>query len=182
MIWSPNTGKVYIGSTTQPLYKRWWEHKSRAANRRTTANDIIDLGDAKIELIEEYPCASKNELDRREGQIIRERTCVNMVIPGRTPAEYYQDNKERIAEYRQENKERMKEYRQDNKDALAAHMKEYRQIPAVKERIVSQTKAWYQRNKERIVAQKREYDQRPDVKARRAERRQQKKQEQNPAN
>tara|TARA_R110001632_G_scaffold173163_1_gene292583 strand:- start:5411 stop:5875 length:465 start_codon:yes stop_codon:yes gene_type:complete len=56
-------------------------------------------GDAIIELIEDYPCANKTELARREGIIMKEYmnndemdNVVNYLIAGRTSAEYYQDN------------------------------------------------------------------------------------------
>ena len=52
--------------------------------------------DAYIELIEECPCNDKNELNRREGQMIREMNCVNKRIEGRTGKEYREDNKEYI--------------------------------------------------------------------------------------
>ena len=72
-ILSPNTDKVYIGSTTQPLHKRFYEHKSRFTkpDHYNASCEVIKAGDAKIELIEEYPCENKMELERREGQISR---------------------------------------------------------------------------------------------------------------
>ena len=46
-------------------------------------------------------------------------------------AQYYQDNKERIAQYRQDNKEHIAEYkaqyRQDNKEHIAEYIAQYRQ-------------------------------------------------------
>jgi len=142
---TPHTDEVYIGSTTQPLHKRFYDHCHGSANKRTTANTIIDCGDAKIELIEAYPCASKSELDRREGQIIRERNCVNKIVAGRTAAEYRQEKKDEIAAQR-------KVYRQEKKDEIAARNKAYRQ-----------------QKKDEIAAKKKAYEQRPEVKARRNE-------------
>jgi hypothetical protein len=40
--------------------------------------------DVRIELIEEFPCENKMELNKREGHYIRTLDCVNKVIPGRT--------------------------------------------------------------------------------------------------
>jgi len=164
MIWSPHTDKVYIGSTTQPLHKRFYDHKRTLKGKGyTTANTIIDCCDAQAELIEDYPCASKAELNRREGQIIRERAsdCVNKNVAGRTRAEWREDNKAHIAESE----------------------KAYRQIPEIKAHIAERMKAYQQipEIKAHIAAKKREWQERPEVKERRNElarqRRQRKKQE-----
>jgi hypothetical protein len=36
------------------------------------------------------------ELDKREGEHIRNNNCINKYIAGRTMKEYYEDNKEKI--------------------------------------------------------------------------------------
>lgn len=136
---------VYIGSTCSELTKRLSNHvrkyKSYIGGKggMVTSYDILEVGDYYIELVENCPCADKNELHRREGQIIRETTCVNQIIPGRTQKEYEQDNKESIAIrhkiYQQVNKERDAElhaqqarnYRKKNPEFLARLDKEYRQ-------------------------------------------------------
>ena len=183
MIWSPNTDLVYIGSTTQPLYKRFYEH---CHSLDTSSYKVIECGNAKIELIEDYPCVNKKELNRREGQVIRERKlCVNNIVAGRTKKEYRYENKEAIAAhskaYRQENKEaidaRTKAYQQENKEAIAAHSKAYRQKPEVREHRNEQQRQYRQA-----------YNQKPEVKEHRNEqqrqyrqRKKQEEQEQNPA-
>jgi hypothetical protein len=66
-ITSPSTDKIYIGSTVQPLNKRFINHKScynRGLNK--SSGKIIQYDDCQIELIEEYPCNTKNELEHRE--------------------------------------------------------------------------------------------------------------------
>jgi hypothetical protein len=69
-ITSPNTEKVYIGSTVRALVHRFSSHCHRYSTTR--ANEIISLGEAKIELVEEYPCRTKKELHSREYDIIRQ--------------------------------------------------------------------------------------------------------------
>lgn len=74
---------VYVGSTTQPLcirlskhkhdYLRWQEGKT---NFRTSFA-LIACGDAYIELIKNFPCENREELNREEGIYIRETDCVN---------------------------------------------------------------------------------------------------------
>ena len=133
---SHQTDKIYVGSTTQSLSKRMSAH--RTAYKKyiinndiyVTSYDILKYDDAYIELIELYPCYSKEELHRREGQIIRATNCVNKCIPGRDRTEYdkqyYQDNKEQIMlqkkQYYVQNKEQKytynKQYYDQNKEMI----------------------------------------------------------------
>ncbi len=86
-----------------------------------------------VELYESFPCDNKEELNRREGQIIREIGTLNTKIAGRTRNEYRQENKERIAlrtkeydtKYREQNAEKIKQYYQDNKEKKLEQQKEY---------------------------------------------------------
>lgn len=160
-IWSPNSDKVYIGSTVQPLHKRMYDHKhSLTGKSYTTALAVLGCGDARIELIEEYSCANKAELNRREGQIMRGYdNRVNRCIAGRTTAEYRADKREVIAAQQREYKARP-----EVKALNAAH----RQQPEVKARRAAKNRERYLREKEHLAAQKKEYQQRPEVKARRA--------------
>jgi hypothetical protein len=163
MIWSPSTDKVYIGSTTQTLCRRFQEHRSQ----NCSSQDILALGDARIELVEEYPCNNRMELNRREGEIIRERNCVNIVMPGRTKEmkqeydkEYYKDNKElildRVNTYYQEHKEAKQEYaltyRQQHIEDIRAYDRERarlkRQDPEYKKWYSNYMKEYRQRKKE----------------------------------
>lgn len=133
--------EIYIGSTCQSLAVRMAGHRRdykqflAGKYHNVTSFNILKNDGAYIELIELFPCNTKEELNRREGQLIRETACVNARIAGRTLAEWRQDNKvaivEKGKEYRQDNKvaiaERMKEYQQKNKVAIAEKKKEYRQ-------------------------------------------------------
>ena len=73
---SDNTDKVYIGSTTIPLIKRFIVHKS-AFNRYKlglvgycSSVKIFEYGDCSIKLIKDFPCNSKKELEIEEHNII----------------------------------------------------------------------------------------------------------------
>ena len=113
---------VYVGSTTQALSVRFGEHKSRTCSSR----QIIDVGDAYIELYENYPCAGKEELNRREGEVMRSMECVNKQVAGRTRQEYSEDNREEIKQARkqyyqdhsEERKQAAKQYRRDHRGEL----------------------------------------------------------------
>ena len=102
---SPHTDKYYIGSTTQKyLCDRMSTHRYDLNNRNCASKQIFDAGDAYIELLELYNCNSKEELRRREGELIRlhVNNCVNKNIAGRTIKEYHQEyylnNKEQLIE------------------------------------------------------------------------------------
>jgi hypothetical protein len=152
------TEDVYYGSTCQKLsdrlaghkknYKRWLLNKELgiSSSYRIFEKDI----DAYIELLELYPCNSKIELHKREGEIIRVNVCVNKRIAGRTQKEYQQENKEQILEYRNQ-------YHQNNKEQIAEKQKQ-RYINN-KEHITEQQKQYRQDNKEQIADQKKQYQQ-----------------------
>jgi hypothetical protein len=133
---SHQTDEIYIGSTTQALSVRFGEHKKKykywkagKEKYKITSGEIIKHGDAYIELLETCVCTNKDELHKREGELIRANVCVNKVIPGRTQKEYYNDNREMFLikqmKYNENNKEtiavRQKKYRKDNNDKIKAH-------------------------------------------------------------
>jgi len=134
------TDDVYIGSTIETLANRLAGHKrnyKKWLNKTTNYTSSFkliekDFENCYIELVENYPCNSKNELCRREGEIIRATTCVNKCIAGRTDKEYREDHKQSIAEYK-------KQYRENNKEQLLENAKQY-----------------YENNKETIVEKKRQ--------------------------
>ena len=145
---------VYVGSTVSPLSERMGRH--RHPSNRCTSKQILDIGDAYIELIELCPCTSKEELERREGHFQRSMDCVNVNIAGRTGAEYREDNKESITtyakQYREDNQEyisaQRKQYYEDNKEAIATRGEQYKKDN--KEAIASQKKQYYEDNKEKL--------------------------------
>lgn len=107
---SYQTDKFYIGSTCQLLSRRKAEHKLRKRN------DISKLDDFYIELLENFKCENKDELNKREGELIRQNKnkCINKNVAGRTGKEYREENKEKIKTndkiFRDNNKEKIKEY------------------------------------------------------------------------
>ena len=107
----------------------------------------------KIELLENYNCNSRRELNTKEGEYIRSfNPFLNSVIAGRTPRRYYADNVEHIKQYRDGNKntirERDKKYYQNNKE----HRQEY-------------SKQFYQNNKDMCKARsKQHYEQKKQEK------------------
>jgi antirestriction protein len=103
-LWSPQGNEIYIGSTINPLSKRLGQHKADSRCRSKYLFENYD--NVKIELIQEYPCNNKMELNRQKGEHIRNNDCLNKLIAGRTKKEYikeyYENNKENINEKRSE--------------------------------------------------------------------------------
>ena len=97
-------------------------------NKNTTSKQIIDLGDAFILLVELYPCNSKDELNRREGEFILNNECINKRVAGNTKKEYYTQNKDIIIkkskEYYQQIKEQYKLYYLNNAEELKKKSRE----------------------------------------------------------
>lgn len=130
---------IYVGSTQQPLSKRWGDHKMYIKNMNKTGliyktiRDTNDIGNWYIELYENYECDTKEQLHRREGEVIREIATLNYVIAGRTNAERYIDKKDIKLEY-------AKQYRENNRDLIR-----------------ERDKAFYEANKEKIIQKKKEY-------------------------
>ena len=138
---SHQTELVYVGSTCTPLPKRFYKHKQdyngwmKEYRPYISSYEVLQFEDCYIELHEACPCQNKAELERREGEIVREIDCVNKRIPGRKQPEYYEANKEHILEqkktYRLANPEKFvakdKKYYEENKVACAARKKKYRE-------------------------------------------------------
>jgi len=85
---------IYVGSTTQSLSKRFSWHKGDSTKEKKQNYKLYramkEIGSENfyIELIENYPCNTKEELIAREQYYIRERGTLNSLIPGRNLAEY----------------------------------------------------------------------------------------------
>jgi len=146
---------IYIGSTTQPLAKRLYEHKHKS---NTCSSKILfeQSDNVIITEIEHVNVSSKTELLKIERRYIENMECVNKCIPLRTKQEYRHDNKDKIKEskkqYDIDNKDKIKEskkqYRLDNKDKI----KQYRLDN--KDKI----KQYYIDNKDKSKEYKKQYD------------------------
>ena len=96
-ITSPNTDKVYVGSTTGTLHKRMIKHKSEYTQfingvgrlDHIRSFDVIEHGDAQMTLIYEGIFNTKAELFRLEGETMQSiENCCNKMLMGRTRREY----------------------------------------------------------------------------------------------
>jgi hypothetical protein len=141
-LWSPSKNLVYYGSTIQTLSQRLAKHKNHYKTyknddvNKISAHLILECEDYKIELLEEYPCNNKSQLDKREGEYQKNNECVNCYIAGRTLKELYQDNKEekknKANEYRKNNLEKRRDYdkqryqNEERKKSMKENQKRYR--------------------------------------------------------
>lgn len=164
-LWSPEGDDIYIGSTTQTLSQRKGKHKISYNNNGCFSSKILfeKYNDVRIELIEDFPCDNKQQLNAREGHYIRTLNCVNKRIEGRTLKEYYQDHKEEMKEYREEHKEEkkeyMKQYREEHKEEIKEYKKEYdkQYYENNKEEKKEYAKQYRENNKDKIKEYKKQY-------------------------
>ena len=113
------TGKVYIGSTTKTLEYRFYGHAEN--NNGCESKDFIN---PKIELIESYPCETKEQLLWREREWFEKTECVNKNKPIITDEERKISKKKYLKIWRDENKLYHITYRQENKERLNETAKE----------------------------------------------------------
>lgn len=113
---APGTDNVYIGSTTKSLSARMSNHRANyilylnGKYHYTTSIEVVSIPGAYIELVEEFPCNNKEQLNKREGEIIRSTaTCVNKRVEGRTKEEqiYSENHCQRRKEWLEANRERI---------------------------------------------------------------------------
>ena len=144
---------IYVGSTTQTISQRWNDHKKNAQNpnKRDYSMKVYEtmrergLNKFYIELYEEVPCTNREQLGKREGEIIREIGSLNKQITGRTIYEYNQVNKEHKREY-------MKDYHVQNRDKRSDYSKEYRNAHI--EELTQKSKEYREKNLEKIKEKK----------------------------
>ena len=127
-------GDIYFGSTCKSLKERLGNHKKhynkyiKTNVKRTASYDIIKNNDYKIELLENFPCKSKQELLSKEREYIENNKCINILRPIITYQEKldyikewkkknYNDNKDKLLErckiYNEANKDKIKERRSE---------------------------------------------------------------------
>lgn len=144
---------IYVGSTIHSLECRFNEHKKSSRNKKRTEWKIYkaiagDWENWYIELYEDCPCNTLEELRKREGEIIKEVGSLNTYIAGRTKKEWCEDNKERLELER-------KVYYQNNKEKNKEKRKKYYQ--ANKEKNKEARKRYYETHREQIAKGKRDW-------------------------
>ena len=134
--------EVYVGSTCQPLSKRFHTHKLNTGYTKTANYKIyikmreIGIDKFYIELFENCPCENWEQLRRKEGEVIRQLgASLNSRVECRTKSEWYNDKKEDILRKQKENRdnnivefrEKEKNYINNNKDKKREADRKYRE-------------------------------------------------------
>ena len=170
----------YIGSTILELSYRLSNHKflSKKTPDRNVYKHINTIGwdNVIIELLEDYSCKSKRELNEREDYYIKHAKdnndiyCLNLNRAYTTKLEkkenikqYYENNKEKILNYaksyREENKEKIKNYKDFyniiNSEKRNNYTKQY--TKENEEKVKEGRKRYYLENKEEITQKNKEY-------------------------
>jgi DNA-binding transcriptional MerR regulator len=129
---------IYVGSTIGPIHKRLSKHKSNCKFGKSGSlySHIIDNDwtDWYIELYEKCPCNDREELCRREGQVIRDIGTINKNVTGSTRKEsnsrYYTANREKHKEimvrWRDANRDKVKESKARWQEANRDKVKQWR--------------------------------------------------------
>lgn len=92
-----NPDHIYVGSTLNPLSKRFAEHKKRSK----TKPDVLlyltigtDWDQYYIELYETFACNSREELKQREGEVTRQISTLNNLVMGKSKQDWINDIRE----------------------------------------------------------------------------------------
>ena len=125
--------EIYVGSSSIDLDQRMIKHKCFAktkpdASKLHTFMNELGVEHFNIQLVEDYPCDCKEELFKREGEIIQEIGTLNEKIAGRTRAEYGKEysknNRNKINKRRNE---RRKENPEKTKEEYRKYGEQYRE-------------------------------------------------------
>jgi hypothetical protein len=152
----------YVGSTTN-LIKRRCGHKGNCINENNRDYNIPvyqfirEYGgwdNWAVVVIENYPCANKQELETRERYWIEQLgATLNKLIPARSKTEWRNRNHDYNKNYYIANKEailnRTKNYCINNKEMISEARKKFRLEN--KENISEARKKYYLENKEKIL-------------------------------
>jgi len=138
-----DTNEEYIGSTTQPLSKRFNSHKSNFYRRQNgdkkvsnySCFSLFEKGTPQIFLLEDFPCESKRHLEKREREVLEQRrrdgiVCVNKALPTRSAKEYgdfYYSTHRTCDEFMKKNRAKALNYYHNNTEQVLEKMKKYRE-------------------------------------------------------
>jgi hypothetical protein len=155
-ITSPQTEKVYIGSTFKKIDVRLNQHKiayNRFLNgkgKKMGAFDVVCFQDCIIEELESFENLNRKGLsvfERKWYDIYKDKVC-NMHSPNRSKADWEDEHRDFLNQWK-------KEYRVKNKDKLNKFANEY--YYNNKEKVIENQKKYHSKNKERISQYYKDY-------------------------
>jgi len=154
--------KVYVGSTTNDVRRRWNEHKHCSKDPKKNAipiyNAMNELGIDKftIEVVERFPCENSQQLKNREVEVTRQMDAFengyNKRIENRTAKQYCRDY---YAAHPDKMRALARKYYRENVNEKAEANRKYRMENAAK--ISAQRKAYREANAAKIKAAKKAY-------------------------
>ncbi len=118
---------IYVGSTVETLCSRFSKHKYQSKKNPEIHfySAISDWNDWYIELVEDFPCERKEQLLKREGEIMREIGTLNHQLAGNYLT---RGEQQYMKEYREQNAKQIKNCKQEhykkNKELISAKEKE----------------------------------------------------------
>ena len=149
----------YVGSTVRTLAQRMAQHRMQAQGNdgRPLYGAMRELGVDKfyIELLADFPCERREQLNAEEGRRIRELGTLapngyNLLVAGRSKNDYYTDNKVAILA-------KVSAHYEVNKEAIN-HRRKHTYNVANKEAIKLRGQAYYAAHAEEIKVKQRARD------------------------
>ena len=144
IIQSPNTDKVYIGSTFKTLKRRLNQHKK--PTNGTTSYLVVDEGDPYIELLEEIKVIDEDELHFYEQRYLELYTDIAV---NEKSAFGVDQEKKKI-----QSKINGKKFREKNKEYVYKKNKKYREEHP--EMCYIKNQKYYEKNKDTLLEKKKE--------------------------
>jgi hypothetical protein len=156
-------GHYYIGSTTQTLIIRFNQHKELSKTHDTRIYEYckrVGWKNITIELLEDYPCDSSEELHEREeyhlAPVRDDPLCLNTNRAHLTAEErkmigkqYYEENREQITCYQAW-------YSEEHPDRVAACQAAYK--ASHRKELAEKQRAYAKEHKEELSIKKKEYN------------------------
>ena len=159
-----NENLIYVGSTTETrLSARFSKHKHQhcCSLYKYIEENNMSWDSFYIELYEEFPCENREQLLKREGEVIRQISTINKLIP-RTEERKKEDDKKYRETHKEQIAEKDKIYRANNKEKLLAKKAEYNEKN--KEYKSNYMRERYTKKKEELIEKEKERRMKPENK------------------
>lgn len=168
----------YIGSTINHPRYRLNNHKKDSVTfpDRCVYKHINEIGweNVRLDIVEEYPCNTREELHQKEDECIKESLHDMYCLNYKRAAVSKEEHKENMTNYYLANRkqiiEQHREYLQANKDKVDAYQANYRKenaeerreyskqyVEEHREEVRAQRKAHYEENKAEIIEKQKAY-------------------------
>lgn len=120
--------KLYIGSTVSTLKHRLTQHEYEFEHQRNQCEShrLLAMGNYDIQLLENYPCENKQQLEDREAEYIIANwdSCVNKQVPGAIRRaggiKKYDKQRDKNPERKEYKKQYNQRYNKKNAEKIAA--------------------------------------------------------------